>query len=174
MVERPGRQAAIAVPAPQTYMKTLDLKLRVTGHASISGSTKEALWETDAFRPLPHSTQRKWLTMVPPAVWFSAEVQGSAVFISEDWVVSIYGKRLINCVAAMSTLLSTISHELGAPVAVSLLTPSIERDEPFHRVLKREASRNFIVGALKWGTTILVSGAAGALIQWFLLGSVPQ
>ena len=121
---------------------------------------------------MPHSLQMRLLGQVAPWNWLTAQVQDSAVFIAEDWLVSIHGKKLIDCVSAMSVLLNSIGQELDAPVAVDLLIHQGGDDEPLHRVLERQAKRDRVIGAIKWGATILVSAVVGALFQWLLFGGL--
>ena len=90
--------------------------------------------------------------------------------IAEDWVVSIYGKKLINNVSAMSVLLNSIGQELNAPVAVELLPHQIGSDEPLHRILERQAKRDRNIGYIKCGATIVLGAVVGALFQWLFLG----
>ena len=153
-------------------MEVLDLKIRVPDHPMLDQSTRESLAAGDALRPLPHSLQMRLLGQVAAGNWLTAQVQDSAVFIAEDWVVSIHGKKLIHCVSAMSVLLNSIGQELDAPVAVDLLTHQNGNDEPLHRVLEHQSKRDRAIGAIKWGSTIIVSAVVGALFQWLLFGGL--
>ncbi len=126
----------------------------------------------EVFRPLPHSLQSRLLGQVAPANWLAAQVQDSAVFIAEDWVVSIHGKKLIHCVSTMSVLLNSIGRNLNVPVEFDLLTPQNGNDEPLHRLLERQSRRDRAIGAVKWGATIIVSAVVGAVVQKLLLGGL--
>ena len=72
----------------------------------------------------------------------------------------------------MSVLLNSIGQELDAPVAVDLLTHQNGNDEPLHRVLEHQSKRDRAIGAIKWGSTIIVSAVVGALFQWLLFGGL--
>ena len=146
-------------------MEILELKLRVSGHPTLDQSTKEYLMAGEAFRPLPHSSHMRLLGQVAPGSWLTAQVQNSAVFLADDWVVSIHGKNLIHCVSAMSVLLNSIGQELDSPVAVDLLTHQNGSAESLYRLLDRQAKRNHIIGIIKWEATIVVSATVGALLQ---------
>ena len=126
----------------------------------------------EAFRPLPHSWQRRVLGQIASGNWLTAQVQNSAVFITEDWVVSIHGKRFINRVYAMTVLLNSIGQELDAPVSVDLLIYQNGNDETLHRALERESKKERVIGAIKWGSTIIVSVVMGALFQWLFSGGM--
>ena len=153
-------------------MEVLDLRIRVPDHPTLDQSTREALMAGEAFRPLTHSLQRRLLGQVAPGNWLTAQVQNSAVFIAEDWVVSIHGKKLIHGVSAMSVLLNSLGQELETPVSVDLLTHQNGNDEPLYRVLERQSKRGRIIGAIKWGATIMGSAVVGALLQWLLFGGL--
>ena len=135
-------------------------------------STRESLTAGEALRPLSHSLQMRLLGQVAAGNWLTAQVQDSAVFIAEDWVVSIHGKKLIHCVSAMSVLLNSIGQELDAPVAVDLLTHQNGNDQPLHRVLEHQSKRDRFIVAIKWGSTIIVSAVVGALFQWLFFGGL--
>ena len=153
-------------------MEILDLRIRVLNHPTLDEVTRESLMAGEAFRPLAHSLQMQLLGQVASGNWLTAQVQESAVLITEDWVVSIHGKKLIHSVYAMSVLLNSISRELNAPVSVDLLAPEPRNDEPLHRVLERQPKTARIIGAIKCGATILLSAIAGAVIQWLFFGGV--
>lgn len=152
-------------------MEALELKIRVTGHPTLDQSIRESLMAGEAFRPLSHSLQRQLLGQVASGNWLTAQVQDTAVLITEDWVVSIHGKKLINSVSTMTVLLNSIGQESGAPVTVVLINQNVS-DEPLHRALERESRKHRIVGAIKWGLTIIVSAVAGVLIQRLFLGGL--
>ena len=151
-------------------MEVLDLKIRVPGHPTLDPSTKKSLMAGEAFSPLPHSLQMRLIGHIASGNWLTAQVQDSAVLVAEDWVVSIHGKKLSHIVSAMAVLLNSIGRELNAPVAVDLLTLQNGNGEPLHISLRRQFRRDRIVGAIKWGATIIVSALVGAFVQWLFFG----
>ena len=126
----------------------------------------------EVFRPLPHGLQSRLRGQPVPAGWIAAQVQDSAVFIADDWVVSIHGKKLIHCVSTMSVLLNSIGRNLSVPVEFDLLTLQNGNDEPLHRLLERQSRRDRAIGAAKWGATIIVSAVVGAVVQWLFSGGL--
>ena len=72
----------------------------------------------------------------------------------------------------MSVLLNSLGQELETPVSVDLLTHQNGNDEPLYRVLERQSKRGRIIGAIKWGATIMGSAVVGALLQWLLFGGL--
>ena len=153
-------------------MEVLDLKLTVLNHPTLDQSTKESLLAGEEFSPLPHSAQLRLLGQLAHGNWMASQVQNSAVLITEDWVVSIHGKKLVHTVSAMVVLLNSIGRQLNAPVEVDLLTLQNGHDEPFHRLLERQSRKDRVIGAMKWGATIIISALVGALVQWALFGGL--
>ena len=92
--------------------------------------------------------------------------------ITEDWVVSIRGRKMINCVSAMSVLINSITEKLNSPVAVDLLTYESGNGESLHLLLKRQERKERIVNAIKYVVTIALSAVSGALLQWWLSGGL--
>lgn len=147
--------------------------MRVTGRPLLEQADRETLMAVEVFRPLPHSVIARLLTRaVAGPNWLASEIQDAAVLISDDWVVSIYGEKLIDCVSAMCALINSISWELDSAVAIEMLTPVKKNDHPLYRQMERESRRSRAMAAFKWGSTILASAIAGALLQWLLGGGL--
>ena len=153
-------------------MEVLDLKLRVPNYPTLDQSTKESILAGEEFSPLPHSVQLRLLGQLAHGNWLATQVQDSAVLITEDWVVSIHGKKLVHTVSAMAVPLNSIGRQLNAPVEVDLLTLQSGHDEPLHLLLERQSRKDRVIGAVKWGATIIASALVGALVQWALFGGL--
>ena len=120
---------------------------------------------------MTHDAQQKLLGHAAYGDWLSAEIEDVGVFISPDWVVSIHGRRLYECVVAMSVLMSAIGQELEVPVTFKLHPQTSHgHDQSLYEVLQQQTRRDQIVRSTKWGLTILASAAAGALLQWAVFG----
>ena len=126
--------------------------------------------EGEAFNPLPHSLQMQLFGNMPSGNWLTAEVQGSAVLVAEDWVISIHGKKLSHNVSAMAVVLNSIGQELNTPVSVNFPTLQSGNGDPLHISLKQQLRKDRLVGTIKWGATIIASALAGALVHWLLFG----
>ena len=98
----------------------------------------------------------------------AAQIQDSAVIITKDWVVSIHGRKLIDCVSAMSVLINSISQEFNAPVEVNLLTHENGNGDPLYLILERQAKRERILRVVLYVATIILSAVAGAALQGLL------
>ena len=150
-------------------MEILDLHVRVAGHATLDPSVKESLLADEAFAPLSNSLKARLAGNVNPGVsWLSAQVQETAVFIAEDWVISIHGAKLLNCVSAMCVVINTIGQPLDTLVSIVLLNPLNKDDNRLYSLLNRENKRARLKGVMVWGVTILASGIVGALIGYLI------
>lgn len=147
------------------------MQLRVLGYPALDEATRTRLTSGDWFPALPLSWEAQiWKTAVTGRIRLAVQVQESAASLTDDWVVSIYGRRLINCVGAMFDLVNVIVGTLEAPVTFELLNPISETGIPLRRQLNREARGRAMRTAAKWGVPILAGAALGALIQWLIWG----
>lgn len=149
-------------------MEVLELQLSVPGHSTLDQSTRISLMTGEAFRPLPHTMQMALLEQVAPNDWMTVLVQECAVFVADDWVISIHGEKLIHCVSAMSVLLNSIGQELGTTISIEVLTQLNDDGEPLHRVLERQARNDRVKGYAKTGLTLLAGGFIGGFISLLL------
>ncbi len=144
------------------------------GHDALDQSTRISLMSREGFRPLPHTMQMDLLNQVAPNNWVTALIQECAVFVADDWVVSIHGAKLIQCFSAMSVLLNSIGEELGDTVSIEVLTRLNGDGEPLHRVLERQTRNDRVKGYAKTGLTLLAGGFISLLLAWaFTGGSLP-
>lgn len=154
-------------------MEVLEVQLRVLGYPALDELTRTRLTAGDWFPALPHSWEAQiWKTAMTGRIRLAVQVQESAVSLTDDWMVSIYGHRLINCVGAMFHLVSAIVAALGAPVTFELLNPISETGIPLRRQLRRAARRRVALTAAKWILPILAGAGLGALIQWLIWGGL--
>ena len=151
-------------------MEVLELQLRVQGRALLDQSAKEILIATWEFSPLLlKRISEIWKSSAPNEIRVSINVHGTALFITEDWVVSIHGKRLIECVGALCVLLSSLESAFHVPVSVDLLTPQSARDDSnLYKQLDRERRLGRVRGAMFWAITLVVGGLIGVISQQLL------
>ena len=149
-------------------MEVLELQLSVQRYGALDQSTRTALMSMEGFRPLPHTMRMDLLNQAAPNNWMTALVQECAIFVADDWVVSIHGEKLIQCVFAMSVLLNSIGQELGATVSIEVLTRLNGDGEPLHRVLERQARNDRVKGYAKTVLTLLAGGFIGGFISLLL------
>ena len=152
------------------FMQRLEFKLTVPGHALLDDNVREFLQSEEAFAPLPHSLRGPVSDHGVPHGLFSVRVEQSRVFISNDWVVSIHARKLIQCVSAMAILLSTIGRRSDGAVEVEVLTSQESKKETLERSLQMEKRKARFIGLCRWTGTILASVALGAFVQWLACG----
>ncbi len=153
-------------------METLEFRLRVSGHPILGEEAKGKLLSGGVLGTLDHSLRARIPERAAPLGVLAAQVKHTGVFISDDWVVSIYGRRMIQCVSAMLALSSLIGRQLGESVNVEVSGLQSGRDEPLEESVHRKEGWASFFGVIKWGTTILVSAAVGAFIQWMVCNGV--
>ena len=142
------------------------MHVRVAGHATLDQSVKENLLADEAFSPLSNSLRGRLASNVNPgANWLIAKVQETAVFIAEDWVISIHGAKLLNCVSAMCVVINAIGQKLHALVSIVLLNPLNKRDNRLYSLLDDENRRERLKRLLVWVSTIAISALAGGAIS---------
>ena len=152
-------------------MERLDLQISVPGYPTLSEPVRLTLTEGEELTRMAYDAQQRLLGHAAYGDWLSVEIEDVGVFVSPDWVVSIHGRRLYECVVAMSVLMSEIGQRLAVPVAFKLHPQtSLGHDQSLYEVLKQQARRDQIVRWTKWVLTILASASAGALLQWAASG----
>lgn len=151
-------------------MQRLEFKLTVPGIPLMDEGAKKHLLSEDALSPLAHSLRALIAGQAVPEGLFAAQVEQAGVFISDDWVVSVHARRIIQCVSAMAILLSSIGHHVSGSVEVQILTSQGKDEEILELSLQRDQRRGRIIGFMKWAGTILASAALGAFVQWLACG----
>lgn len=148
-------------------MEILELQLRVQGLPNLDDATRNTLIATGGYSALPlRRVSQIWHGSVPGQLRLSLNVQGAAVFVTDDWVVSIHGKRLIDCVGSLCAIVSTLDSAFNASVTIDLLTTSRVNDaKALFRQLDRERTLGRVKSVFVWAFTLLAGGLLGALIQ---------
>lgn len=152
-------------------MTVLEIQDTVAGYESLNEEVIRRLMAAEDFRTLPPSLQRRVLgMMIPSPSWLVAEVDGAALLVTNQWVVSIHGDNLPHCVAALVKYRNVVATELAAVVNGRLQTPVVENTGPLRElVVRRERESRFRDNVTKVGWML-----AGALTGFALgiLGSL--
>ena len=156
---------------PPLGMTVLETQDTVTGYESLQEEVVQRLMAAEGFSILPPSLQRRVLgQMIPSPSWLVAEVGGSAILVTNQWVVSIHGDSLLHCVAALVKYRNAVATELAATVVSELQTPVIENTGPLRDVvIRREKEGRFRVNVEKVGW-MLAGAVAGSVLT--MLGNV--
>ena len=152
-------------------METLVIQFTIVGYPALDENARVELRNSEIFKPLPpKQAEQAWGSPVPNQICFSVQAQESAIFITEDWVATIRSRRLIDCVGGMCALINALRQKLDGPIAVELSDIYDSGGNSLYRQLDRERvwRRYRTIGL--WFFTVMVSGLAGALIQWIFWG----
>jgi hypothetical protein len=90
-------------------MKILELQFRVQNHPALDAETRSLIVDAGGFSPIPLSKCTQiWRGFIPNQIKMSINVHGAAVFITDEWIASIHGRRLIDCVGALCAIVECI------------------------------------------------------------------
>lgn len=154
-------------------MESLIVQFSMGSHPALDERTRVVLREAADFKPLPPKrAEQAWGSPVPGQICFIAQIQESAVFISEDWMTTIRSRRLIDCVGGMCAVINALTKELGGPVTVELWDIRDSRGNSLYRQLDRERNTRRCLAIGLWFFALAASAFAGALIQWIFGGGL--
>lgn len=160
-------------PSP---MEMIEFQLGVPDSPSLDAVCRQSLRAEGALRPLQLRQTRLLLDEagLGQVAVFSAEVQGVAVLITEDWVVLIMGPNIMGCVSAMCVLISLINSIFESPVSIRLATRTDDSAKSLHRMLVRRSmisvSKSLTFWVLSIVATAILSSTAGGLVVWIVEG----
>ena len=152
-------------------METLGVQLTMREYPELDQSARTKLRNSEVFQTLSISRSTQvWGGSIPAQFSFTAQVQGTAVFISDDWEVAIRGRRLIDCVGALCAIINVLGQEFIAPIEIALLDTDLDArnkgSDALYRQLGRERALRRATAIGLWLLTIVVGGLAGLLLQW--------
>lgn len=120
-------------------MEALRVPLTIDRRPILDQSTRTAIRNVEAIKVLPlDMAEQAWGSTVPSQIIFLAQVGDSAVFITEDWDVTIRSRRLVDCVGGMCTILSVLGQEFRSPIAVELSDTDDHNINSLYDALDRE------------------------------------
>jgi hypothetical protein len=151
-------------------MKILELQFRVQNRPGLDAETRSSIMSIGGFPPISLSRCTQiWRVSIPNQIRMSINVHGAAVFITDDWITSIYGRRLIDCVGASCAIVSVLGEVCGASVTVNLLTTHGVGDETsLERQLERERKQAWLWAGVRYTLTLIFGSGLGVLIQYLL------
>lgn len=154
-------------------MELLDIQLWVPGYPTLDEPTRAVLRNLDLFQTLPlHRAEQVWGGPIPSGVCFSAQVQDSAVFVTEGWAVTIRGPNLIDCVVSMCAIANLLGQELACPIGIDLSEQHKGSGNVLFRALDRQRAMRRARSVGFWILTLAAGGLVGALLQWILTGGL--
>ena len=131
--------------------------MAIDRHPIFDQSTRMAISDVEAIKSLPlDRAEQAWGGTLPGQIVFWAQIGDSAIFVTEDWGVTIRSRRLIDCVGGMCTILSVLGQEFSSPIAVELsdvdapninsLYDDLDREQRVQRYLEIRNSLSDRVG----------------------------
>ena len=124
-------------------MTVLEVQDTVTGYESLNEEVIQRLMTAEDFGTLPPDMQRRVLgQMIPSSSWLVAEVDGAAILVTNQWVVSIHGDSLVHCVAALVKYRNAVATQLASTVLGEIQTPVVENTGPLREVVRRRENEN--------------------------------
>ena len=147
-------------------METVEFRLRVPAHPELNSQIRLALLDDGTLTEMPSDIAGGLIQREDrgaPYV-FKAMLEDTGVFITEDWVVMIVGRSVLDCVSALCVLISLIADLFQTPISVALITLRNKNTNPLYRWLARRSLLARIRSSVWWILGALLSGAIGAWI----------
>ena len=139
-------------------METLRLKLKVQDYPVLNEPTRAEIRAAEWFNSLPlPEAQQAWGGTVPNQVCMTARFQNSAVFITEDWDVTIRSRRLIDSVESMCAMINAFGTLSEMPVEIELFDAHDTGSNSLYRQLRRERRKQQYRRFALWSIPILVT-----------------
>lgn len=155
-------------------MTVLEIQDSVVGYEYLNEEVIQRLMTSEDLSALPPDLQRRVLgQMIPSPSWLVAEVDGSAVLVTNQWVVSIHGDSLAHCIAALVKYRNAVATRLDTTVTGELHTPFVENTGPLSEVAtRREQERRFrdYVKMASWTFAGAVAGFVLTMLGRLLIG----
>ena len=146
-------------------MTVLDIQDAVAGYGNLNEQIVRNLMVDDDLGIVPHSLQERVLgRLVTSPDALVADVSGSVVVATGQWVVSIHGDSLIHCVDALLNYRNAIAIQLSATVTGQLTTPFSENTGLLHKVVMRRVRQRRIRNFLNKACWAVVGALAGCLL----------
>ena len=146
-------------------LTVLEIQDTVQGYASLSEQTVLDLMNAADLHEMTHSMQRGVLGHViesPGTV--VAEVSGSALVVTQRWVVSIHGDSLAHCIDALLKYRNAVAIQLAATVTGVLQTPVIDNTGPLREVVVRRQKNMRVRANVKKAGWMLAGAIAGTVL----------
>ncbi|MCY4624353.1 MAG: hypothetical protein OXC99_05035 [Chloroflexi bacterium] len=146
-------------------METLEFRLRVPVKPDLDSAARLALLDEGTLTEMPSHIAQGLLPRddMGSLFVFRVMLQDTGIFITEDWVVRIVGRRILDCVYALCALMSLIIVSFDTSVSVDLITLRNKSENPLHRLLFRKSLIASVKGSLWW---IAVTLLAAAISGW--------
>ena len=150
-------------------MEILEFRLRVPFIPDLDSATRLALLDEGTLAEMPSDIAQGLLPRddMGPLFVFRVMLQDTGVFVTEDWVVRLVGRRILDCMYALCALISLIIVSLDTSVSVELITLRNKSENPLHRLSFRRSLIAKVKGSLWWMLgTLLAAAISGVIGAW--------
>ena len=146
-------------------MKDIELRFIVAGELSITGATRDTLFQH--YEIVPASTVSKfWKGSIPAREKLSINVAGTCVSFMDDWECRIFGKSYLKCISALSVIQTFLVNNLGNTVSFQMLSPADWGE--IKELISNEGRQSFLV-QLVWLVAGAVLGAGISILASVLI-----
>lgn len=150
-------------------MKRLEFQLVMQTHTIMNEEAKQQLLSGDQLPSLEHSVQKKFPQAVTARGSLAVRLEQTAIFITDDWVISIYGRNFLRCVSSMLVLTEHIEQQLGEPGRVRLHGLRRGDRDDLDRAVGLDKLKDVSISMVKYGGTLFAGAALGIFLQWLIL-----
>ena len=156
-------------------LTALEIQDTVEGYVSLTEHAALELMNAEDMHEMTPTIQRRVLGhMIASPNAVVAEVGGSALVVTQRWVVSIHGDSIGHCIDAFLKYRNAVATQLTATVTGVLLTPVVDNTGPLRDVVVRRQknirTRNNVKTA-GWTLAGAIAGAAIGIFGGFIVGS---
>ena len=146
-------------------MTVLDIQDAVAGYGNLNEEIVHKLMVAEDLVVVPHSLQERVLgRLITSPNALVADVSGSVVVATGQWVVSIHGDSMAHCVDALLKYRNAVATQLSATVTGQLTTPFTENTGLLHRVVVRRVRRQRIRKFINNACWMAAGALAGCLL----------
>ena len=146
-------------------MTVLDIQDTVAGYGNLNEEIVRKLMVAEDLSVVPHTLQERVLgRLITSPDALVADVSGSVVVATGQWVVSIHGDSLAHCVDALLKYRNAVATQLSATVTGQLTTPFAENTGLLRKVVMRRARRRRIRNFLNKAGWVAAGAVAGCLV----------
>ena len=151
-------------------MTVLDIQDAVAGYDNLNKEIVHKLMVAEDLSVVPHSLQERVLgRLITSPDALVADVNGSVVLATGQWVVSIHGDSLAHCVDALLKYRNAVATQLSATVTGQLTTPFAENTGLLRKVVMRRGKQRRIRNFFNKTGWLAAGALAGFLLT--LLGN---
>ncbi len=146
-------------------MTVLDFQDAVAGYGNLNAEIVQKLMVAEDLADVPHRLRGLVLgELITSSDALVADVNGSVVLATGQWMVSIHGDSMGHCVDALLKYRNAIATQLSATVTGQLTTPLAENSGLLHKTVTRRIRKQRIRNFFNRASWLAASALAGCLL----------